>query len=413
MDYKGAGVRLRNGELAELASHYGLREAHLRTVIEVETSGKGFNSAGWVEFLFEPHRFYANLKSQPDKLKQAIASGCAYPTWRGPGSYPKTLQLRIQQFQRAASIDETAAIKSASWGLGQIMGEECVEVGYSSPQAMLAAFADSERNQVEGMLRLIRHRGIDKDLLNFPNMDACRHFALRYNGRAYEKNNYHVKLHDAFIRWNGREATHGTTDPMADGTISFGECDIEQKGGPIWQMQQRLKDLGYSLVVDGKYGGGTRATVLAWKANEGISTSSPDMGPTDLEMLKRSNPMPVPAVRAAATVEDLKPSSSIVQKTSLGKKILGWLGIGSATVGATGSTGVLDKAQDAADKAEQAKGILGTFSNLLGDTGLATALSFIYEWRFPLLLVGVVVAFILFNQIQQKRLEMHRRAEIG
>lgn len=413
MQYTGAAIKLRPGELDELAGHYGLREAHLRTVIEVETSGKGFNSAGWIEFLFEPHRFYANLKKQPDKLKQAIAEGCAYPTWRGPGSYPKTLQLRIQQFLRAAAIDETAAIKSASWGLGQIMGEECVEIGYPSPQAMLIAFADSERNQVEGMLKLCKHRGIDKDLLRFPEMDACKHFALRYNGVGYARNNYHIKLHDAFVRWSGRELSKGTTDPMADGSLGFGEHDAETRGGPIWQMQQRLKDLGYSVLVDGKFGAGTRSVVLAWKANEGIDTSSSDMSSTDLEMLKRSNPMPIAAQRATATVEDIKPSSPIVQKTSLGKKILAWFGVGSGVVGATGSSGILEQAQDLTDKANQAKGILGSIKEFLGDTGLATLLQFVYEWRFPLLLVVFVVAFVIFNQIQKARLEMHRRAEVG
>lgn len=412
MEYRGSGTRLQYGELAQIAQEYGLEEAHLKTVIEVETSGKGFNASGWPEFLFEPHRFYANLKSQPNKLRDAIASGCAYPAWRGPGSYPKTLQLRIQQFLKAASIDETAAIKSASWGLGQIMGEECVEVGFQSPQLMLESFKESEGNQVRGMCNLIRARGLDKDLHNFPEMAACRHFALRYNGKAYEKNRYHIKLHDAYVRNSNASRIRETLDPMADGTLAFGEKD-NKPDGPIRQMQQKLKNLGYSLKVDGVFGSGTRATILAWKANEGMDTTSPNMAPADLEMLNHSSPMPIPQERANATVEDLKPQSPIIQKTSLGQKIMAWFGLGTGAVGAAGSTGFLDQAQDVTNKAQQAKGIWGQFQYVLGETGLASLLQVIYEWRFPILLVGVVVGFFIYRQIRDARVNMHRAAEVA
>src|SRR4051812_28568590 len=103
MDYKGAGVRLQPGELEEIAEKYGLTEVHAKTVIDVETSGKGFNALGWVEFLFEPHIFYKNVPK--DKQAEAIRKGLAYPMWKGPGSYPKGLQLRINQFLAATALD--------------------------------------------------------------------------------------------------------------------------------------------------------------------------------------------------------------------------------------------------------------------------------------------------------------------
>src|ERR1700760_1474585 len=113
MDMKGSGLRLQPGELQAVTAEFGLTEAHARTVMEVETSGKGFDQMGWVEFLFEPHLFYRNCPK--DKLQTAIQQGLAYPQWRGPGSYPKTLALRHAQFEKAMALDETAAIKSASW----------------------------------------------------------------------------------------------------------------------------------------------------------------------------------------------------------------------------------------------------------------------------------------------------------
>jgi hypothetical protein len=415
MDYRGRQEKMQPGELAELANEFGLTEAHVRTVIEVETAGKAFNSVGWPYFLFEPHKYYQNVPKS--KLAEAIKQGLAYPTWKGPGSYPKTPQLRVQQFLKAAALDETAAIKSASWGLGQIMGSECLEAGYNSPQEMLQAFMDSEANQVRGMLNLIKHRKLDRVLLQFPNMEACHAFARKYNGAAYAKNNYHNKLHDAYVRLSKKLDIHATTEKADDGSIRFGDKD-DTPNGPVYTLQKRLRDLGYSLKVDGDFGGGTRAAVLAWKANEGIDTSSPDMSLADLEMLKQSSPMPIPQERATATVEDVKPISPIVQKTSLGQKILAWLGLGSAGVGVLGTGqeqggSLLDKAQDAADKASQARGVWDSFNGLLGESGILTVLKLMYEWRFPLLLVAVVVGFVMLRRIQADRVEMHRRAEIG
>lgn len=415
MKYIGQASKLQLGELAEIAHSFGLEEAHLKTVIAVETSGKGFNSAGWVEFLFEPHKFYQNVPKT--RLAEAIKQGLAYPTWRGPGSYPKTLQLRIQQFQKAAAMDETAAIKSASWGLGQIMGTECVEAGYPTPQAMLEAFAESEGNQVRGMCSLIKHRGLDRDLHNFPDMAACRHFALRYNGKLYEKNNYHNKLHDAYVRFAGAQQIRGSLDPMEDGTLAFGEQDREKSGGPIWRAQEQLKALGYALRVDGNFGPGTRAAVLAWKANNDMDTSSKDLHPADLEFLKISPPMPVAAERENATVADLKPESSIIRESSSGKTILGWSTGITGAASLASESGILEHGQDALEKAQHATGILSsikyTISGILGDTGISSIIKIIVEYRFLILVAVAIGGFIIMNRVQKKRLEMHQKAEIG
>lgn len=410
MDYKGTGERLRLGELAQIAKEFNLEEAHLKTVIEVETSGKGFDSLGWVAFLFEPHKFYVNVSKS--KQAEAIKQGLAYPTWRGPGSYPKTPQLRTAQFLKAAKLDETAAIKSASWGLGQIMGSECLEAGYPSPQAMLEAFKESEGNQVRGMCNLIRHRKLDVQLRRFPDMAACRQFALRYNGKAYEKNKYHIKLQDAYNRNKGKYQAKVTLDPMADGVLTYGEFDTEKVGGPIYRMQQAFKNKGYSLLVDGKFGNGTRTTILAWKANNDLPTDSSDMTQTEIDFIPDSKDMEVATERATATAEDIKPQSTIVQTTSLGQKIMGWFGLGTASAAGLSQSGALNSAQDALYQAKEVKGVAETALDTVG-LGAIDFLHLVYEWRFIILLVVCGIAFYYFRFIQHKRVEMHQKAEIA
>ena len=407
MEYSGSAIRLQPGDIANVATLINIPEAALRSVIEVETSGKGFDSSGHPIFLFEPHKFYQNVSKQ--LLAEAIKQGLAYPRWKGPGSYPKTPALRWQQFQKAVALDETAAISSASWGLGQIMGSEYNEAGYTSPQELLVAFCESELNQVQGMANLIQARGLDADLRGFPDMVHCRHFALRYNGKAYEKNNYHNKLHDAYNRWAARlgmpSQAHGKGD-VTDG------LRIGDRGDEVKSAQQTLKDKGYSLKVDGVFGGGTRTAVLAWQANNNRATTG-YLSPDDLAVLPSSPPMIVQAERANAKVADLKKDSSIIRQSSTLKKLIG------GSVGSLGilqsadSTGVLDTTQSYVDKAQQASGMISTLRQMATDSGVAGIIHTVLEYKFLIVCVVAVVGFFIVSNIQRKRLEMHQKAEIG
>lgn len=280
MNYEGKKTALLPGQMATIAEEYGLMEPHVRTVIQVETSSRAYNSVGWPDFLFEPHKFYQNVPKA--KLQTAIDQGLAYKSWKGPGSYPKTPQLRVEQFLKAAALDETAAIESASWGLGQIMGSECEEAGYPTPQAMLQAFMDSEEAQIRGMLNLIKKRGLDKDLHNFPNMAACRHFALRYNGAGYAKNNYHVKLQQAYNRLMSATPHLVPAKPLDD-VIRYGD-----QSERVRDLQKTLIALGYDIGksgADADYGPATRRAVVDWKGKHGLPLI-PDVGPSDLAKMK-------------------------------------------------------------------------------------------------------------------------------
>jgi lysozyme family protein len=406
MDYKGKSTKLQPGDIAKVAESIRVPEAALRAVIDIEANGKAY-TGGMPTFLFEPHRFYKEVGK--DKLDVAIKRGLAYPSWKGPGSYPKTFALRWKQLQSAIDLDETAAIRSCSWGLGQIMGDEYDEAGYKSPEEMVTAFSNSEFEQLQGMANLIKHRGLDKDMRKFPDIDATSHFALRYNGKGYKKNKYHTKLQDAFNKWVQRLGTSEVPPEVDDGVLRIGDKDTVVNG-PIRSVQELLKSLGYSLKIDGDFGPGTRAAVLAWQANSNRPTTG-EMTPEDIKALGSSSPMPVQAERANATVNDLKPTSTIVQKTSLGKRILAWVG-GITTVAAgANESGVIQQGQEYINQATQAKGLLVSAKGLLA--GFVEFLQTLNDWKFPILLVAVIIGFVVMNQVQKKRLEMHQKAEIA
>ncbi len=126
--------------------------------MEVEASG-GFDRLTRLKMLFEPHVFWRNLSGAA--RTRAASLGLAYAAWK-PGAYPTGSYLRLTQ---ATAIDETAALKAASWGLGQILGENHRAAGYATLQVMVLAFCNSgEAEHLAAMVRFIVTNGLDDDL---------------------------------------------------------------------------------------------------------------------------------------------------------------------------------------------------------------------------------------------------------
>lgn len=193
-DFKGfigAAKRLDDIDLPKLGARIGVGEDEIHALIEVETAGGGFDKIGRPRLLFEPHVFYRNLTGS--KRDEAIRAGLAYPKW-GTKPYPKDSYPRLL---KAMEIDETAALKSASWGLGQVLGENHKMVGYATPQAMVLAFMADEENHLSAMVEFIKGAHIDDDL----KAHRWAVVARVYNGPGYAANHYDTKLAAAYAKW--------------------------------------------------------------------------------------------------------------------------------------------------------------------------------------------------------------------
>ena len=192
MNFQGSGKRLDDYDIPRIGALIGVGEDEIHAVLDVESSGSGFDRQGRLKMLFEPHVFFRCLPQ--DKRAAAVSQGLAYSQWR-PGEYPPDSYPRLL---RAMEIDETAALKACSWGLGQILGENYQAAGYLSPQAMVADFCKDEANQLEAMIRFIKSKGLDRAL----RMKDWARFAQGYNGANYRQNDYDGKLKRAFERWS-------------------------------------------------------------------------------------------------------------------------------------------------------------------------------------------------------------------
>lgn len=192
--FVGASRRLDDIDLPKLGIRLGGGEDELHAFLDVETRGHGFDELGRPIILFEPHVFYRNLTGE--KRNQAVKEGLAYKNW-GAKPYGKESE-QYPKLKRACLIDETAALKACSWGLGQVLGENHAAAGFATVQAMAAAMMADEEFQLEASVNFILSNKLDDEL----RRHDWAAFAKGYNGKEYARNKYDAKLAEAFRKWS-------------------------------------------------------------------------------------------------------------------------------------------------------------------------------------------------------------------
>lgn len=189
--FRGAARRLDDIDLPRIASRIGCGEDEIHAFMDVEAAGLGFDGSGRPKMLFEPHVFYRNLSGA--NRSQAVEAGLAYKSWRA-GNYPTDSYPRLE---RALAIDETAALKAASWGLGQILGENHKIAGYATPQAMVRAFMEDEETHLQAIVDFLVANEIGDDL----KAHRWAVVARVYNGPSYRQHDYDGRMAAAYAKW--------------------------------------------------------------------------------------------------------------------------------------------------------------------------------------------------------------------
>lgn len=185
-------------QMQALATQYGIKKvASLQTVHEIECRGNGFNEDGTPVILFERHifrqRLIANKRfSTLEKVEKERPDLCS----KSAGGYGVYSQQH-QKLAQAANYDRISALESCSWGLGQVMGYHWQSLGYISIQAFVNAMYKDEASQLEAMCKYLKVN----NLINTLNNQNWSAFALGYNGKAYKKNNYDIKLANAYKKF--------------------------------------------------------------------------------------------------------------------------------------------------------------------------------------------------------------------
>ena len=205
--WQGAGKKLTDYDIPRIGHIIGVGEDVIHAVLDVESRGTGYDANGVIK-LFESHVFLRRLPEA--KRAEAIAQGLGHKSWaeaKRAGNYKNN----HARFLRAYELDKRAALEATSFGLGQIMGFNYRLAGYQSAWDMVVSFAESEANQLEGMINFIKSAKLD-DELRAKNWAA---FAKGYNGSGYKANNYDTRLAKAYAWWSKKPDTKWTPTSAA------------------------------------------------------------------------------------------------------------------------------------------------------------------------------------------------------
>lgn len=261
MKFNGKGQPLSRTGLNKVLAILGLGPndaAYIGTIIEVETAGVtqgfGFRLYRQPQILFERHIFrkythgrfdgaYGSLAEQYDKLEKAIA-----------------LCTR-------AKLGAEPAPKSASWGMGQVMGFNHEVAGFKSATSMVQAMTQGEDAQLAAMAGFLKANGLAALLLK----KDWAGFAKRYNGLSYWQNHYDVNLAEQLQHFAG-----GT------------RLNLEMR-----TAQVALLFLGYSPgKIDGIIGPRTRAAIKNFRIASGLPASEELDGPAFLILCRKAGIRP-------------------------------------------------------------------------------------------------------------------------
>ncbi len=195
---------LKRQDLQQAADRLGVPLASVMAVNQVESRGEGFASNGRPVILFERHVMHARLQAHGITERTADNLAAQYPALvnRKPGGYIGGTAEHQRMTQAQRLLHETAALESASWGLFQIMGHHWQRLGYLDAQHFADTMALSEAAQLDAFVSFIE---TDTALHKALKGRNWAEFARRYNGPAYARNLYDVKLARAYAQFAGEQ----------------------------------------------------------------------------------------------------------------------------------------------------------------------------------------------------------------
>lgn len=242
MDFQGTGKPLTAQGLAEAANVIGVHPPELWAVLGVETIGVGFLRDRRPRILFERHVFSGKTGGRFDTRHPDISNVT-------PGGYGRAGDAQYVRLAQAAALDRAAALESASWGIGQVMGFNARSLGYGSAETMVAAMVEGEDAQVLAMARFIASRPACRQALIAHDWAT---FAKWYNGPGYKRNRYDARLAELYRRYSQGN--------LPDLTIRAAQLCLSYHGhnpGPI----------------DGLRGPSTRSALLRFQSQKGLAKS--------------------------------------------------------------------------------------------------------------------------------------------
>lgn len=238
-DFTGLASPLTTAGIASFSDLVSTGAPELWCVLSVETSGCGFLADKRPKILFERHKFHAFTGGRFDVSHPDISQPTA-------GGYGEGGANQYNRLAEAIDLDRESALKSASWGIGQIMGMNFQQADFANAEAMVGAMQISEDAQLSAMASFL--------VANHLAAPLAAHdwagFARGYNGPSYAGNNYDGLLHQFYTRFS--------MGPLPDLTIRKAQIGLTYRG---------FDPKG----IDGLMGNGTRSAIKRFQAANGMT----------------------------------------------------------------------------------------------------------------------------------------------
>lgn len=270
LEFAGPATPMTESDIAAAARSIGCSSAIIKAVIAVESRG-GFLPDLRPRILFERHYFSRLTARRHDGSHPDIAQP-------KPGGYAGGAR-EYDRLTRAITLDRDAALRSASWGAFQIMGDNCRLCGFAGVEAFVEAMVSGEPAQLRAFIAFLKSTGLDRALVQ---RDWVA-FAKGYNGPGYRKNRYDTRLAEAYRQQVGAFCPGGTKRPLlrrgdqGQSVADLQAClDIAADGIFGRQTERSVMDWqrSHDLVADGIVGTRTWASLLAEQETTRYNESS-------------------------------------------------------------------------------------------------------------------------------------------
>ena len=253
-------LSLAQAEYKAAADAYSVPVPSVKTVMIVEATGEGYLRDGRPKILFEAHHFHARTGG----VFTATHPTVSQPDWEHAKRYYVGNEGEYDRLRLARSLNENAALESASWGAGQVMGFNWRSLNFPSVQDFVAAM-QTKAGQMDAMMRYCKVNNLLGHMRRFPDPQACRDFARGYNGTG-AVDVYGPKLEEAYAVATGAART----------TLRKG-----MHGDDVFALQMSL-----GIAADSDFGPATEAAVMAYQRSHGLFVDG-IAGPKTLEAINQ------------------------------------------------------------------------------------------------------------------------------
>ena len=256
LPFAGAAVPLTPADLARAAGVIGCPIAAVQAVRIVETGGVGGyldDGSGRPRVLCESKLFGDDTGHRFDVSHPLISTRVA--NWKlykgGAAEYGRLAEM--------VALDRTAALRSTSWGMFQVLGRNADSTGFhvagthaGDVEAFVAAMMQSEAAQLDAFVAFVQFNGLATAL----RRQDWATFARGYNGPLYAINGYDTKLEAAFSLAVGVRPVW-----LRIGCTGVGVRDL----------QAALTAHGFPVTADGSFGRVTDLAVRNFQSASGLA----------------------------------------------------------------------------------------------------------------------------------------------